>query len=72
MTAHQAVRVARPRGEVDRRTVDAIQAQQQSVERAQQQLERLVSEALDAGTPLNELARQTGIAKTTLIRWAKK
>lgn len=72
MTAQQGVRVARPRGEVDRQLVDDILSQKRMVEHAQQRLEKLVAEALANGASLNELARQTAIAKTMLLRWSRR
>lgn len=72
MTAHQAVRVARPRGEVNPDALRRILKLKSEADSSQRALEMQVALELDAGASLNELARQTGIAKTTLIRWAKK
>lgn len=72
MTAQQAVRVNRPRGELDPERLRRIQKRIDAVQAAQRALEDEVAYALNQGEPLNELARQTGIAKTTLLRYSRK
>lgn len=72
MTAHQAVRVNRPRGEVSPDALRRILKLKSEAESGQRALEAQVAVELEAGASLNELSRLTGIAKTTLIRWANK
>lgn len=72
MSAVQTARVNRPRGEVEPAALRRILTLKGEAESAQRALEMQVALELEAGASLNELARQTGIAKTTLLRWAKR
>lgn len=72
MSIAQAARVNRPRGEVRPDALRRILKLKGEAESAQRALEAQVAIELEAGASLNELARQTGIAKTTLLRWSKR
>lgn len=69
---HQDVQVPRPRAVLPLEHRKAIESAQRDLDRAQQALEQTVIAALDAGASLRVITDATGIAGTTVQRWAKK
>lgn len=64
-------RVARPRAELKPDDLAAIQRAVQDRETAQLDLERAIVRALDNGASVRVITAATGIAGSTIVRYAK-